>query len=264
MYQRISYISSSRIHLKTNMMSLNSSANRLYLSLGNVVNYCSSKKYYDIIIAGGGMVGCAMACKLSKEAALRGMSILLLEGGPNRKQYDLCSKKDTLEKHYSNRVSAISKSSVQLLQSIGAWQIIENLGHCNAVKEMRIWNSGAGRSGGVNNVLTFSNDNDLAYIVENNTILGALYKQINEEQNITVNYDSRVNECNLSNSHRDFATVKVGNGGTSFETSLLIGSDGYGSKVRSAISGQHYVGWEYGQRAVVATLHIQTDEVKLF
>jgi len=71
-------------------------------------------------------------------------------------------------------------------------------------------------------MLTFDNDNDLAYIVENDTILGALYKQIHEEQNITVNYDSRVNECNLSDSHRDLATVKVANGETSYETSLLV------------------------------------------
>lgn len=142
------------------MMSLNSSVNRLYLSLGSVANYSSSKKYYDIVIAGGGMVGCAMACKLcnyffnslqqselsifnlnyilAKEAALRGMSILLLEGGPNRKEYDLSLKKNTLDKNYSNRVSAVSKSSVQLLQSIGAWQIIEDLGRNNAVKEMRV------------------------------------------------------------------------------------------------------------------------------
>lgn len=263
MYQRMNFMSS-RINLKTKMMSINLFANRLYLSLGNVANYSSNKKYYDVVIAGGGMVGCAMACKLSKEAALRGMSILLLEGGPKRKEYDLCSKKNTLDKPYSNRVSAVSKSSVQLLQSIGAWQIIEDLERCNAVKEMRIWNSGAGRSGGVNNVLTFDNANDLAYIVENDTILGALYKQINEEQNITVNYDSRVNQCNLSDSHRDLATIKVANGESSFETSLLIGSDGYGSKVRSAISGQQYVGWEYGQRAVVATLHIQSDENDIY
>jgi len=66
------------------------------------------------------------------------MSILLLEGGPNRKEYDLSAKKNTLDRPYSNRVSAVSKSSVQLLQSIGAWQIIEDLGRNNAVKEMRV------------------------------------------------------------------------------------------------------------------------------
>lgn len=48
------------------------------------------------------------------------------------------TKKSTSNKTYSNRVSAVSKSSVQLLQSVGAWQIIEDVGGCNAVKEMRV------------------------------------------------------------------------------------------------------------------------------
>lgn len=71
-------------------------------------------------------------------------------------------------------------------------------------------------------MLTFDNDNDLAYIVENDTILGALYKLIHEDPNIAINYDSRVNQCDLSESYRDLASVKVANGETSFETSLLV------------------------------------------
>lgn len=78
-----------------------------------------------------------MCLFLAKESAMRGASILLLEGGPNR-DYALDAKKNAPKKSYSNRVSAVSKSSVQLLQSVGAWQIIEDIGGCNAVKEMRV------------------------------------------------------------------------------------------------------------------------------
>lgn len=68
---------------------------------------------------------------------MRGASILLLEGGP-KKDYALDAKKNSPNKSYSNRVSAVSKSSIQLLQSVGAWQIIEEIKGCNAVKEMRV------------------------------------------------------------------------------------------------------------------------------
>lgn len=72
-------------------------------------------------------------------------------------------------------------------------------------------------------MLTFDNENDLAFIVENDTILGALYKQIHDDQNITVHYDSRVHQCNLPDTERQLATVKVANEDTTFETSLLVG-----------------------------------------
>lgn len=74
----------------------------------------------------------------------------------------------------------------------------------------------------MNNVLTFDDDNDLAFIVENDTILGALYKQIHDDQNITVHYGSRVHQCNLPNTQRQLASVKVANENTTFETSLLV------------------------------------------
>jgi len=74
----------------------------------------------------------------------------------------------------------------------------------------------------MNNVLTFNNENDLAYIVENDTILGALYKQIHNDQNITVCYDARVNHCSSPETHKELATIKVANGETTFETSLLV------------------------------------------
>lgn len=72
-------------------------------------------------------------------------------------------------------------------------------------------------------MLTFDDDNDLAFIVENDTILGALYKQIHNDQNITVHYDSRVHQCNLPDTQKKLATVKVANEDTTFETSLLVG-----------------------------------------
>lgn len=71
-------------------------------------------------------------------------------------------------------------------------------------------------------MLTFDNENDLAYIVENDVILGALYKQIDNDQNIIINYGSRVDQCSSPGTHKDLATVKVANRDTIFETSLLV------------------------------------------
>lgn len=66
MYRQMILVSSSQYtSLKTNMMiPLKLSTKRLCSSLVNGTSSSSDKKFYDIVVAGGGMVGCAMACKL--------------------------------------------------------------------------------------------------------------------------------------------------------------------------------------------------------
>lgn len=73
-------------------------------------------KHYDIIVAGGGMVGTTLACTLGKNPILSEKSIMLLESSPP-KPWNLSQK-------YGNRVSALNKTSFDLLNKIGAWEHI--------------------------------------------------------------------------------------------------------------------------------------------
>ncbi|XP_053552672.1 ubiquinone biosynthesis monooxygenase COQ6, mitochondrial isoform X2 [Bombina bombina] len=75
---------------------------------------------YDVVIAGGGMVGTAMACALGNDPHLRNKRILLLEAG-HRKRLD------HLPASFSNRVSAISPGSATLLASFGVWDHISSM-----------------------------------------------------------------------------------------------------------------------------------------
>lgn len=73
-------------------------------------------KHYDIIVAGGGMVGTTLACTLGKNPVLSEKSIMLLESSP-QKPWNLSEK-------YGNRVSALNKTSFDLLNNIGVWEHI--------------------------------------------------------------------------------------------------------------------------------------------
>uniref|UniRef100_A0A673XER5 Ubiquinone biosynthesis monooxygenase COQ6, mitochondrial n=1 Tax=Salmo trutta TaxID=8032 RepID=A0A673XER5_SALTR len=179
---------------------------------------------YDVIISGGGMVGTAMACSLGLDPNLEGKKILLLEAG-NKKVMD------KVPDAYSTRVSSISPGSV--------WDACSDA------------------------LITFDKENlqdEMAYIVENDIIVAALTKQLeNLSDQVRVQYKSKVVKYTWPKSHQvadaiPWVQVTLANGQT-LQTKLLIGADGPNSMVRRE-AGIPTVKWNYDQSAVVAVLHL--------
>ncbi|VDM97358.1 unnamed protein product [Thelazia callipaeda] len=101
--------------------------------------------------------------------------------------------------------------------------------------------------------------NEIAYIVENNAIIGFLANRIKQNcPNVTVKMKAKVTECKVPLGLNEFATIVLDDG-TKLKTSLIIGADGARSHVRNVLNFK-YTNWEYGQTAVVANLQVQASE----
>lgn len=166
----------------------------------------SEKPHYDVIIAGGGLVGLSLAAALGKQLLFNQFSssyftniisiaaknsvlaekrILLLEGAPPFKP----ASRDK----YSNRVSAINKQSVNLLKSVGAWDHVEAVRY-KPVMQMQVWDAVSDEK------IDFSHDipgESVACIVENDLILEGLHKQLEALENVTVQNSSSLIDCDL-------------------------------------------------------------------
>ena len=203
----------------------------------------STNSHYDVIIAGGGLVGTAMACALGSSKVLSEKSILLLEGAP--------CKPITLKNAYSNRVSAINHSTVGLFENIGVWNDIKGQ-RVQEVKKMQVWDACS------DSFITFSNDdmsNPVAYIIENDLMLWALYKRVNELANVCVQYDSRIKDYILPTSSDCIMAQAVLENDEKLTCDLLIGADGINSKVRSKMITR-LQRTDYKQMGLVATLDL--------
>ncbi|XP_022088641.1 ubiquinone biosynthesis monooxygenase COQ6, mitochondrial-like [Acanthaster planci] len=208
--------------------------------------------FYDIVIIGGGMTGCAMACALGLEASLDPYKILMVEGGDKPKALP----EDLSGNQYSNRVCALSQSSVDLLSSIGAWSRMVSH-RVQPVRSMQVWDACSDAS------ISFRNNQemspDLAFIVENDVTVDALNRQLEQLGNrVKIQYNNSVREIKVpdqSVSNEDsWVQVELASGQV-MKTRILIGADGASSVVRK-LCDFPFVQWKYDQSAVVATLHL--------
>ena len=184
----------------------------------------------EIIIAGGGLVGNALAIALSQG----GIKVSVIDPLPRAQQIDAA---------FDGRTSAISSGSVRILTHLGVWQHIAP--HAQPIHDIRVCDQD--KPGFVH-----YSDKDVGepfgYIVENNILRRGLYIGLEGEKNINVVAGKVVGFSTGPSS----ATAQLESGET-LTAPLLIAADGRFSKLREQAQIDHRV-ISYNQTAIVCVI----------
>lgn len=191
---------------------------------------------YDVLIAGGGMVGAALACCLGGSS----LRVAILDAaGPPQWQGD----------DYALRVSAITPASIRLLKKLNAWDDI-TAQRLAPIDAMYIWD---GNEDAASGFLEFDSADigadNMGVIIENRVIQSALIKQAQAHSNVRYLSPASVKAYD---DHNDYLDIELENG-ERISTRLLIGADGARSKVRELAHIDTY-GWSFDQTAIVFTV----------
>ena len=199
-----------------------------------------SAERFDIVIAGGGIVGATLACLLD------GLDLRIAlveqrlpdEGELPYRAADL---------RFDPRVSALNEASRLSLTEIGIWDKVRAIRCCD-YREMHVWD--AEGTGSIHFSAAALGTDSLGSIVENSILLARLYERLRQQENLTIisPFTSTVLESETGG-----GILLASESGQRLQTSLLIGADGANSAIRrlAGMSGRE---WDYGQAALVTTV----------
>lgn len=192
---------------------------------------------FDVIIAGGGMVGLALACGLQGS----GLRIAVLE----HQQLE----NSPLQEQPALRVSAINAASERLFQHLGVWGNILSQRAC-AYNVMEVWERDSfGKIAFCADEYGFSH---LGHIIENSVIQQALYQKAASLADVTVIAPTALKQVAWGENEA-FITL---DDGRMLSARLVVGADGAHSWLR-----QHadipLTFWDYRHSALVATIRTQ-------
>ncbi len=186
-----------------------------------------------VVVAGGGMVGAALALALGRA----GVEVVVLEPQPPRPP--------EADGDWALRCSAISPASVRMLEQLGVWQSLPSRRLC-PYRHMRVWDSQSPAR------LDFSAGEmalqALGWIVENHRIQHALWQALQYTPGV------RCLDAGLAGweSSEGGLTLRLDDG-RQLEAVLLVGADGRASQVREQ-AGIPLRCHDYGQKALVAVV----------
>lgn len=190
-------------------------------------------KNYDIIVVGAGMIGSAMAIGLAKE----GWRILLLEHN-KLAPFNSLAPPDL-------RVSALSYTSVNILNQLGVWNSVLNM-RAAPYRRLETWEE-------KNSNVIFEASNfglpELGYVVENRILQLASFQQFSRYPNLTFLCPAKLVEIK----HQNFQWEIKFNTSQKILANLIIAADGAHSQVRS-LTGIGSYGWQYDQSCLLITI----------
>lgn len=184
----------------------------------------------QVAIVGGGVVGASLAL------ALKGSTIALVAGRRPPAARGETEPSDP-------RVYALSPGSVAFLQSIGVWQSIPPA-RLTPVYAMQVYGDHPSARLGFDAYR--AGVAELAWIVEDRELQAALWKGLDDQDDLEIIVPARCESLEL---HESAALTLAG--GRRLEVELVVGADGADSIVRSAGDIQVFSA-TYGQTAVVA------------
>jgi 2-octaprenyl-6-methoxyphenol hydroxylase len=194
------------------------------------------KNHYDIVVAGGGMVGSCLALAI----APLGLRVAVVEAIP---------RSEAAQPSFDDRSTALSRSTQRMFEAIGIWEEIV----ATATPVTRIHVSDKGRFGFAHIDAEEQDVEALGYVVINRVLGEVLQSALQKVRSLEMFCPSRIVKFS---STVDMATVSLENidGQTKQLTcDLLVAADGANSTVRDMM-GITATRIEYGQRAVIGNL----------
>ena len=176
-----------------------------------------SMKSLDIIVAGGGMVGMAVANALAQSD----FKVAVIESREPQ-SFDI-------SQDYDLRVSAVTLETIDFLKNIDVWDSVIETRTC-PLKAMRVWEE-SGFGDVTFDAKTIGEDN-IGYIVENRILQLALWEKAESDANIKIFCPETHKNIHVDN---DQVEVTLSNDEKIY-SKLLVGADGARSSIREQFS----------------------------
>ena len=202
----------------------------------------SSQQRFDVLIAGGGLVGMTLGCALAR-------------GGLDVAVIDRDAPLTQLEGAYDGRASAISYGSAQVFKGIGLWDLIEE--DVSPIRDVRVVD-GSLIEGISPLFLHYDHrelgDEPLGYIIENRVTRVGLFQLAQGLDNLTL-----ISPVAVERLERlpGFAEAHLSDGRV-IRADLAVAADGKFSPIREA-AGINQTSWKYDQTAIVCTVEHERD-----